>query len=86
MAKDIAIWIGREFYPTPESYIKEARTLGCSRKLSHLPSDIVIGESRAWLFHKEEPSKVRVRGQRKKKVIHHEAVIFGYFTIDGFVA
>ena len=86
MAKDIGIWIGREFYPTPESYIDEALFLGCSRKLSHLPPDIILGESKAWLFHKEKPSKVKVKDQRKKKTVHHGAVIFGYFTIDGFVA
>ena len=86
MPKDIAIWIGREFYPKPEDYIREAKALGCSRKLHHLPADIVLGESKAWLFHKTAPSKRSVPGETKKKIVRHQAVIFGYFTIDGFVA
>lgn len=84
MAKDIGIWIGREFYPTVEDYIDEALRLGCSRKLSALPQDIVLGESKAWLFHKDAPSRVGKWGERR--TVKHGTVIFGYFVIDGFVA
>lgn len=84
MAKDIGIWIGREFYPTPEDYIDEALRLGCSRKLSSLPRNVVLGESKAWLFHKSAPSRVGKRGERR--TVKHGALIIGYFIVDGFVA
>ncbi len=64
---DIAIWVGNEAYPTAASFIDEARALGVSRKLSHLPKDLQKGNTRCFLMHKE--------GTQSSKLI-------GYFTID----
>jgi len=81
-SRDIGIWIGSEFYPKRQDYIDEALELGCSRKVPRIPEGIVLGQSRAWLFHKE----LKERGTRKRKAKDHQAVIFGYFVIDGLIA
>lgn len=81
-ARDVAIWVGSEFYPTPEHYIREAEKLGCCRKVPRIPEGIVLGESKCFLFHK----KLKEQATKKKKAKDHRAVIFGYFVIDGLVA
>jgi hypothetical protein len=47
------IWIGEQFYPTPEHFMAEAKMLGISRRVAALPRGVVIGESWVWLAHKK---------------------------------
>ena len=71
MARDICIWVGAQFYPTYEEYIEEAERLGCCRKVNHVPKDITIGESKAFLLHREYPEA--------------DAYLFGWYTIDHII-
>ena len=71
MTRDIAIFIGRQFYETPDDYIKESERLGCCRKVPTIPQDIVIGESKVILLHRAE--------------VGEPALMFGYYIIDGII-
>ncbi len=70
---DYGMWVGREFYPKREDYIKEAAGMGCCKKVPGIPEDISLGGSRIFLVHREA-------GKGKK------AVVFGYFVLDGIIA
>jgi hypothetical protein len=50
-AKDLLIWVGYQFYPTVNSFVEEAERMGCCRRVSSLPKDIVPGLSRVFLAH-----------------------------------
>ena len=63
------MWVGSKFYPTADSFIKEALTLGCSKRVPMLPEQIVPGKSRCFLAHDEGK-----KGQGR---------IFGFFVISG---
>lgn len=71
MARDIAIFVGRQFYDTPEDYIQESERFGCCRKVPAIPQDIVIGESKVVLLHRAESGE--------------PALMFGYYTVDGII-
>ena len=68
-ALDVVMWVGSKFYPTADSFIKEALTLGCSKRVPMLPEQIVPGKSRCFLAHDEGK-----KGQGR---------IFGFFVISG---
>jgi len=68
-APDIIMFVGAGFYPTADDFIKEALTLGCSKRVPSLPADIIPGQSRVFLAHDDGKTG---RG-----------FIFGFFTISG---
>jgi len=68
-APDLVMWVGHGFYPTIDSYITESLNLGCAKRISQLPSDVVPGKSRCFLAHDEGK-----KGQ---------GVIFGFFVVAG---
>ena len=68
-APDIIMWVGSEFYPTIDSYVKEAFNLGCAKRIPQLPAEILPGKSRCFLAHDEGK-----KGQGR---------IFGFFVISG---
>lgn len=70
--KDYAMWVGRNFYPTREDYIKEAKELGCCKKIPHIPDIVDIGKSRIFLVHREDNAL--------------PPVVFGWFVLDGIIA
>ena len=51
--KDLALWVGRQFYPTSLDYISEALRLGCCRKIPKMPANLVVGETCVYLLHRE---------------------------------
>ena len=55
---DIAMFVGRQFYPEFWDYLEEAVKLGCCKKVPSLPKDIEVGESRVYLLHKEEDVRI----------------------------
>jgi hypothetical protein len=56
---DILMWVGKEYY-TAGSFIKEAKTMGVSKRISKtsIPEGIVSGQSRLFICHPEAILKV----------------------------
>lgn len=46
--KGLLLWIGASHYPTPESWVEEARSQGVSRRIQSVPRGFSIGET--WVF------------------------------------
>jgi len=67
--QDFLMWVGYSGYPTIEEFVDEAERLGVSKRISRLPKGLVPGKSRILLAHDEG--------------IQGDAVIFGYFTVEG---
>jgi hypothetical protein len=51
------LWIGGKFYPTPESWMSEAKTMGVSRRISQIPKDLEIGKTWVFVGHREAITK-----------------------------
>lgn len=47
------IWVGGSFYPTPESFMREAVEMGVSRRIHRLPRGFEIGETWVLLGHRD---------------------------------
>jgi hypothetical protein len=45
------LWIGEQFYPTPDSFLREARELGVSRRVKGVPRGFKLGEHYVFLAH-----------------------------------
>jgi hypothetical protein len=49
------IWIGEQFYPTPQDWEDEARQLGVCRRIKSVPRDFVLGETWVLVAHRKVP-------------------------------
>jgi hypothetical protein len=47
------LWIGEQFYPTPEAFIREADRLGISRRINAMPKGFIVGRTWVWLAHRK---------------------------------
>jgi hypothetical protein len=47
----VLIWVGEQFYPKPEDFIRESREMGISRRIPAVPKDFVLGETFVLLAH-----------------------------------
>lgn len=47
------LWIGESFYPLPESWIREGRRMGFSRRIAALPKDFKAGETWVLAAHRK---------------------------------
>lgn len=47
------IWVGEKFYPTAESFQKEANAMGISRRIAQIPRKFVLGETWVALAHRK---------------------------------
>jgi len=45
------LWIGEQFYPTPESFMAEATAMGISRRITAIPKDFKVGETWVLFAH-----------------------------------
>ena len=93
---DILMWVGGRYY-TIESFIEEARRLGCCRRVPNIPKECVLGVSRVFLVHdisERDASdqlkirKVKRRGEKFTRTFRVRGKrptprVFGYFTISG---
>jgi hypothetical protein len=58
------LWVGGAFYDSPETFNREARELGISRRVQQLPRDFKVGETWVFLAHRHAiPAGVSVDGQ-----------------------
>ena len=46
------IWIGTKFYPTAQSFSKEAAAMGVSRRIKSIPREFKLGETWVLLAHR----------------------------------
>jgi hypothetical protein len=47
------IWVGEQFYPSPEAWTREAATQGVSRRIGALPKDFQLGETWVLVAHRK---------------------------------
>lgn len=47
------LWIGGSFYPTPDDWMREAQTMGVSRRIATVPRGFVIGETWVAVAHRK---------------------------------
>jgi hypothetical protein len=47
------VWVGGSFYPTPEDFLREARTMGVSRRIPAIPKGFEPGKTVVYLAHRE---------------------------------
>lgn len=47
------IWIGEQFYPTPQHWLREAGDQGVSRRIKAIPKDFVLGETWVLVAHRK---------------------------------
>jgi hypothetical protein len=45
------LWIGEQFYPTPEAFAEEANEMGISRRITAVPRGFKVGEHWVFLAH-----------------------------------
>lgn len=65
---DFLMWVGTTHYPTVDAYINEAKSLGCCKRIGHLPKDLVIGKSRIFLAHDDG--------------LVGDGFVFGYYVVN----
>lgn len=54
------LWIGTQFYPTPEHFAEEARAHGISRRIIAMPRGFKVGEHFVFLAH---PKACKIEGK-----------------------
>lgn len=47
------IWVGEQFYPTPDAFSQEAAEMGISRRITCVPRGYVLGETWVLLAHRK---------------------------------
>lgn len=59
------LWVGGEYYKTPEDWIAEAQKLGVSRRIAAVPRNFKLGEDWVMMAHREaiEP---KLKGDPKR--------------------
>lgn len=53
------LWIGRQFYKTPEEFIDEAMRMGVSRRIPTVPRGFKLGETVVYVAHRDAFGKDR---------------------------
>jgi hypothetical protein len=51
------IWVGEQFYSTPEEFTREAIEQGISRRIHKIPQEFKLGETIVWLGHRSAVDK-----------------------------
>lgn len=47
------IWVGEQFYPSPDNFTKESVEMGISRRITCVPRGFVLGETWVMLAHRK---------------------------------
>jgi len=72
------MWVGSIAY-TPDSFVKEAITLGVSKKISEIPKALVLGETWIMLAHKKVPFRTQYRWAELQEEPEFKPAIFYAF-------
>lgn len=57
------IWIGEQHYKTPHDFVREARTMGISRKIAAIPTGFEVGKHWIYLAHRKALQSLRDDGK-----------------------
>lgn len=58
-APHYGMWVGEQYY-TIESFIDEASRIGISKRISHIPADLVLGQSRIYFAHAQRANRIAI--------------------------
>lgn len=47
----LLLWVGEQFYPTPQDFLNEAARMGISRRIPAVPLEFELGQTWVWLAH-----------------------------------
>jgi len=47
------LWIGEQFYPTPEHFTREAAEMGISRRIASVPNEFKVGKTWVLMAHRK---------------------------------
>jgi hypothetical protein len=45
------MWVGEKYYNTAEKFTREGHSMGVSKRIAHVPRDLVVGETWVLLAH-----------------------------------
>jgi len=65
--------VGKTYYSTIGKFVREAKDIGCCRRVAAIPKDVEFGKSRVFLAHSEGRKTSRRRGKMK---------VFGFYCIS----
>lgn len=63
------LWIGEQYYATPEAFCREAKSMGISRRIATIPRGFALGETWVFLAHRKTQLDADNAG----------AAVFGFF-------
>jgi len=72
------MWVGSQYY-TPESFIKEAQTMGVSKRIAKIPKDLKLGETWVLLAHPKVPFNSSIENTPLKSEPAYKKAIFYAF-------
>jgi hypothetical protein len=62
------LWIGEKFYPTPGDWLREAATMGVSRRIPAVPHGFKLGETIILVAHRKAIPSVDVAGEERPRL------------------
>jgi len=77
------VWIGEQFYPTPESFMAECRKVGFSRRITQVPRGFEVGKTWVLLGHRKAGTRWRPELGKMFNPDHpeeHQAQVPAIFT------
>lgn len=57
------LWVGEQFYKTPDAWIREAEHQGASRRIAAVPKDFVVGETWVLMAHRKAIQRLNEKGE-----------------------
>jgi hypothetical protein len=75
------MFVGKKSY-TPQSFIKEAMSLGISKRIPEIPNWLIMGETWVFLAHQKVPKvsleELKTNGMRLKEPEYMSAIFYGF--------
>ena len=62
------LWVGEQFYPTPEDWLKEASQMGISRRIKSVPHGFKVGETWVAMAHRKA---IKIGDDKYQAAIFH---------------
>lgn len=79
------LWIGKQFYPTPEHFRLEADSMGISRRIAAIPRGFEVGKTWVFLAHPEAIPGQGENGNGEPRMIPGVFTIFKPTAIEMIV-